>query len=786
MSRFALLLAFAFCALDTTRADVFDDGMTLVQAIEALRNEGYDISYSTGLVERWMRVRQPPDVEAPIEALGTALSVYGLDLVDGGDGRWLVVRASGDAARDPDEPAAAAREAPADREPQPLDEIVIVASQHALYSQVAAARFLSDEDIQLMPHMADDAFRAMHRLPGVAASDFQAPFNLRGGTADEVKIQLNGIELIEPYHMQTLFNPLSVIDPGIIGTAEVYSGGFTARHGNFMSGVIDIQAEDADHEPLHELGISFVSAFGRSSGTFASGRGSYLLSARRGYLDLLADSITDEGEELEPRYSDLFGNLRYALGDRFELSLGTLLAEDDVSFVNPGDGEDFGEASSLGYGWLTASYRPVANLATTTSLYVGGRHSSEDGVRFDAPDADIRRYFDRDIDVLGARTDWVLTVTPDTIIEWGARYRDLEATFDYRLNSVRQLAFINNGLPVSLDRDVRLSSTGSDVGTYLSWRQRPSTRLIWELGLRWDKQSYVGAVADSQASPRANLAYRLTDRAELRLAWGDFHQAQAIQALDIADGDVSYYEPERAEHRILGFRYESRSGLSLQLDLYDKRYRQLRPRYESLLDLYEFGAESNFDRARVEPSSGRARGAELTLRDENESGFDWWLNYSISKVDDTVAGVTIPRSWDQRHAVTGNLIWRGERWSVSAVARYHSGWPRTPLVATPIFDAGGVIVGVDVDLTKRNSERFDDYSRVDVRVTRRVPLARGSFEYYLEVFNVFDTANPCCTSNHVFDVGASVSVSPLFDNYLPLFPSFGFVWRFGAGASDID
>jgi hypothetical protein len=65
-----------------------------------------------------------------------------------------------------------------------------------------------------------------------------------------------------------------------------------------------------------------------------------------------------------------------------------------------------------------------------------------------------------------------------------------------------------------------------------------------------------------------------------------------------------------------------------------------------------------------------------------------------------------------------------------------------------------------------------------------VPLERGSFEYYLEVFNVFDISNQCCTSGHSLSFGPSVSASPQYDDYLPLFPSFGFVWKFGPGASE--
>ena len=784
MLRYTIILVISLFAIDSARAEPIHNRMTIVEAIDAVRSEGYDISYSTQLVKEWMLVREDPAEVDPVAALRFALAEYALDLVAGDDGRWLIVEGQRSPAgvaieAPPADPGPATTEAPG---PRPLEEIIIVASQHALYSQVASDQFLSSEEIQLMPHMADDAFRALHRLPGVAASDFQAPFNLRGGAIDEVKIQLNGVELVEPFHMRTLFNPLSAIDPGIIGEARVYSGGFTARHGNFMSGVIDFQVADANHEPVHELGVSFVSAFARSSGRFDGGRGRYFVSARRGYLDLLADSITDEGEKLEPRYGDLYASIGYSLDDRLDISIDTLLAQDDVTFVDPGDGEDFGEDSTLGYVWLTADFEPGAGVKSATSLFAGSSHSVEDGNQLNFPTEAISRFLDREVDVTGIQTDWIFALGPEHVLEWGARYRELDAAFDYRLNAVRRSDFINNGAPFAVIRNLQPSSSGEDFGTYLSFRHRATARLIWELGVRWDRQTYLGDAHESQTSPRLNISYALNDHVELRAAWGDYYQPQAIQDLAVPDGDVEYYRPEQAEHRMVGLHYLFRSGLDLQVDVYDKRYRHLRPRYDNLLDIYEFAPESNFDRTRVEPSSGRAYGAELTLRNRSDSGFDWWVNYTWSKVSDTIDGISVPRSWDQRHAVTGNVIWRGDRWSVSAVARYHSGWPRTPLLVTPVLDDNDIVVGIDVDLTQRNTMRFDDYTRVDFRVTRHVPLARGSFEYYFEVFNVFNSANQCCTSNHRLDIGPSVSVSPLYDDYLPLFPSFGFNWRFGAGA----
>jgi hypothetical protein len=762
-----------------------DDHMTLVEAIDEVRAEGIEIVYSSRLVEEWMLVRETPADDEPIEALRTALAAYQLDLEQGPGGKWLIVKS--DQRRTPAE----FREAPAPLAHRPtlaqlpIEEITIVGSRHSMYEPLkAAGQFLSGDDIRLMPHIADDAMRAMHRLPGVAASDFKAPFNLRGGAVDEVQLRLDGIEIFEPFHMRTLYQPLSVIDPGIIGNAQVLSGAFMADYGNYMSGVIDLNSRQPTPRPVHELGVSFVSAFARSSGQFDNGRGSYLVSARRGYLDLIAAQVVDPNEELQPRYGDLFGRLSYSVNDVLDLSLHTMLANDDVSFVDPNDGEDFGENGTMSHIWVTAEFEPAPGISSATAAFSSRVDSTENGVQIDEPGTNISRYFHQATEYSGLRSDWQVTADSEHTFRFGARYRDVSSDYDYRLDSTRHSDFVDNGAPISLLRSIQESVDGQDLGVYGAYRLRASNRLALEAGLRWDQQDYGDAGSRSQVSPRLNALLQISDRAELRLGWGRYYQPQAIQDLQVPDGDLQFYDAELADHVTVGLNYTFANDWALQADAYDKRYRELRPHYENLLDPYEFAPESNFDRTVIDPESGHAYGVELTLQGGASESLNWWLSYTWSKVQDEIGEVTVLRSWDQRNALTASLTWHGEKWTFSAIGRYHSGWPRTPLIVTPVTDSGGNLVGIDIDLSARNTQTFNDYSRVDLRVSRKVPLERGSFEYYLEVFNVFDISNQCCTSGHSLSFGPSVSASPQYDDYLPLFPSFGFVWKFGPGASE--
>jgi len=104
----------------------------------------------------------------------------------------------------------------------------------------------------------------------------------------------------------------------------------------------------------------------------------------------------------------------------------------------------------------------------------------------------------------------------------------------------------------------------------------------------------------------------------------------------------------------------------------------------------------------------------------------------------------------------------------------------------PVLGDDGSLIGYEGDLSQRNQSSYDDYFRVDMRLSRMIDFERSSFQFYLEVFNVFNTENECCVAGHDLSIGSTVTASPNYDAFLPFFPSFGFVWRFGPGANQVN
>ncbi len=82
-------------------------------------------------------------------------------------------------------------------------DVVVVPSRYSLYQEAPSARAsLSREEVERMPHFADDVFRAARWLPGATGEDVSSTMNVRGGVADESLILLDGVEISEAFPPQ--------------------------------------------------------------------------------------------------------------------------------------------------------------------------------------------------------------------------------------------------------------------------------------------------------------------------------------------------------------------------------------------------------------------------------------------------------------------------------------------------------------------------------------------------------------------------------------------------------
>ncbi len=663
--------------------------------------------------------------------------------------------------------------------PRSLDPVVVSSSldasnELAAEPSPASPRFLlSREDIESAPQLASDAFRALARLPGVASSDLSAGFRVRGSPNREVLLRFDGVELYEPFHLRDFDGAISIVDPAVLGSAALQTGGFGARYGGHLAGVLELRSRDdapSSSGTRLEAGIGGLGAMHRRS--FASGRADITMSARRGMLGT-ALSLTGDDRGLSPHYYDAYSRLRLRLSENDELSLSALRAADELRF----DANEMGTLqsdNSSSYVWLGWKSRLSPRISRRGVLSYARlywhRAGWNDGPSQPELDVSDRRTFD----AIALREEWSVNAASWWRIDAGAEVRRLSASYDYDRVQSRPRVLAAKWVSESNDADESLGPVSNSLGLYISQRLQPWRTLSLEAGARYDRRSEIGV---GTVDPRAALSLSMGEHTTLRASWGRYSQPQELYELQVQDGVSDIAPPERAEERSLGV--ERREGsLVLSAAVYDRHRLRINPRYVNLESSIDVFPEASLDRVRIAPVSGDARGLELAASAVAGS-LRWSASWALAFNDDVVDGRRVPSAFEQRHTLNVDLDWQPwDSWRVSAGWQLHSGWPVTPIA----FEVDSLHDGthhVRASYGAMNSDRLAMYHRLDLRVSHERQLGTGSLAMYVDLFNVYDRANPRGLGYTVADWNAArAEVTRRRMSQLPLLPTLGVRWVF--------
>ncbi len=670
------------------------------------------------------------------------------------------------------------------------EEVIVTPSRVSLLRREPAAPVaLSRDDILGLPHLGDDFFRALSLLPGVAANDASAQFNIRGGRRDETRIVLDGQELYETFHLKEFDNAQSIIAPTTLESVDLSTGSFSAEHGDRMGGVLDMTTRTPTGPPQTRLGIGLLSAEAGGAGSFNNQRGSWIAQARRGSNEFAGKLLGPE----RPVYWDAFGKLDYQLNPAHVLRANFLRSDDQYDFTEiTVDGEKRIATDYLSsYFWLTDQTIPGPNLFFETAISNSRVERDRNGLELDE-DVQWTVADRRDLEVLALRQSWYYQVTPSNYLKWGFELRDFDTFYDYAstFNFESPLAIVrtNADLDAITFTDVLEESHDS---AYVSDRLQIGDAATLELGLRFDDHSQTD---ESHLTPRLNLAYSLGGRSVLRAAWGRFNQSQRPYELAVEDADTAFRKVERSEHRLLGFEHlfgNSRTaGLALRVELYQREITNPQPRWANLYEPLNEFQEAEPDRVRIVPDRSHAEGIEMFLRGRAGAKADWFVSYTLASSEDEIDGRRQPRQLDQTHSLNFDIDYRvTDGWTLNLAWRYHTGWPTTPLTLQEVIrfrnpdDEGEVdeegdepdVFFVPV-LGDPFSDRLSDYHRLDLRASRRWNLESGLLTFFVDIQNVYHRKNPAGFDYEIDDEAGIIT--PNVETWKGFFPSLGIRWEF--------
>jgi hypothetical protein len=617
-----------------------------------------------------------------------------------------------------------------------LDEVVVTASRYDLESRAEPSRAdFSREDIENFLTLGDDALRIAQRLPGVANNGFSARPYMRGGAPNEVAVHLDGVRIIEPYHMRDFQSVFSAIDQRIVEHVSVHAGGFSAEFGDALSGLMVVEPREPNARE-HELGLSVLYTSLLTSGTFAQDRASWIVSGRSSNLDrVVADQLG------QPAYSDVFARVGVDLGAKHRLMFGALIFDDDMLFTlddEPDDRETAASDTDVQQSWLKLESAWTERLSSSTWLHSTSFRSQR---REDVADlAELIGTVDdrRELDAAAVKQSWHYSVGDRQLARFGFELERREAEYRYASAAQRRGLLATLVEDPLLARDISLAPEGDSYAAYFEDRLRLGERFVAELGVRWDRQSYLPPTeADDRFSPRLSVLVQLSSRSDLRLSHGRFFQAEGLLDLQVEDGVTGFHAAQRSAHSIVSIEHRFPETAAVRAEWYHKSTEHVRPRFENLFEPLVVAPELRASRVLVAPERGEADGLEVFV--SGELPVSWWIGVSLANADDTIAGEPVPRSWDQARAVSAGATWAVGPWRISSAASAHRGWPATEI--STVENAAGETVAV---AGPRNAVRLGNVRKLDFGASRNFMLGSTLLQFFTEIANLTNRDNPCC------------------------------------------
>ncbi|MGE5175380.1 MAG: TonB-dependent receptor [Hyphomicrobiales bacterium] len=602
-----------------------------------------------------------------------------------------------------------------------------------------------------------DLIRSLQLLPGVqAASDLSSGLYIRGGGPDQTLILLDQVPIYNPTHA---FGFFSTFNADAIRDLTLYKGAYPAEYGGRLGSVLDVSDRDGSRRAFQGRGGLSVIA-GRLTLEGPIREGSWLLSARRTYLDPILNAVRTDSNEIPAYYFyDLNGRVTRSFGGSDRVTLSGYRGRDRLRLdLDAGSYVQIAWGNVVGSARWTHRFRP--GLSGDIQLAASSYRSDTEVRIFETP----IRFRNRLLD-LTAKGDLAWRAGDGHAVSAGidaAAYRfELEQEF----NEVAQPGF-----------DERPTS----VAAYVEDRWTPGALWIVRPGLRVER---FGARARWSVEPRLSVTRVVTDALRLKAGGGRYTQHLQLVATEGFSG-ADFWVPTDASARP-GRSWQAVAGA--EWDVSDSVLCSVEGYYTALRDLVQLDNTRAVDAQGTTTQDyfftggrGWASGLEVLLR-RRAGAVTGWIGYTLGwsrrEWRELNGGSPFPPKYDRRHDLAVTAAWNRTKWRYGATFVFATGQAYTPAAARYVLTdpATGTLPRDGLLLPgPKNSARLLPYHRLDVSVTRHGSLFGMDADYTLQIFNLYDRRNEWFVQ---YDT-ESATTEPKVIHQLPIVPTIGVSFAF--------
>ena len=701
-------------------------------------------------------------------------------------------------------------------------EVLVTAERQKFERSMESSQIALDlREINSAPAFVEpDVFRTLQMLPGVqTTSDFSSALYVRGSTPDQNLIMLDGIAIYNPYHLGGIF---STFNTDAIKEADFHAGGFPARYGGRMGAILNVINREGNTERITgSANLSLISSKALIEGPIPKWKGikgSWMISGRRTYIDKVIDALklpsgskNSDGSDVPLQFPYYFYDYQIKanldLNQDHRLTFTRFYGDDvlDFSYNDPtetvsNENVTIQQESQFGLNWpwgnqtngftwrWIVSPRVIAKTFLSNSRY-----------RFDFDlsfqNRDLYTYSDSSI-VNYTNFNWnIYDIIKDQTIESEIQYKysnDHEITGGFQIKNIKFDLGIKYDL-VTQDTSfswnpLSLKNTTQEISFFLQDRWEFSEKIKIRSGLRLTDYNLHSKV---YVDPRFGIKYHFSDDIALKVNWGLYHQFlttannqdENLRLVELWLGIPKEKPASIAEHIIGGVEYMSRHNIFYRIELYQKTFENLLTLKQDNTNEYE-GASQDSTMNEFWDTKGNSNGIELLIK-KSSGKFNGWIGYTLSETK----YFTEPSGWhnpnfDRTHTV--NIVGNYELTSdleLSAALTQSSGNPYTKILGR-VYDweqslynnsywypRDSYLVG------EKNTERYDDYFRFDVGMTRKGGNLFGlEYDTYWQIMNLTRHVN-------ILSYRYRTKTDPLTGNQLGVqrqpIPMFPLIFTFG-------
>ncbi|GAA4018450.1 TonB-dependent receptor [Hymenobacter fastidiosus] len=621
-----------------------------------------------------------------------------------------------------------------------------------------------------------DVLRAFQLMPGVQAGrEGSGALYVRGGSPDQNLTLLDDVPI---YYVSHVGGFLSVFDANAISDIRLIKGGFPARYGGRLSSVLDVRLKEGNQQKLSgNAGIGVLATHFSLEGPLKNGKTTFLVSARRGNLDLfsrVASSLSSGGNSVVGySFYDASAKVSHQLTPRDQLFAALYLGGDRLfltqkpqTIAGPQGELRYRNASNLRYGNALASLR--WNRQLTPQLFGNAtlaatrfRYANEQTFRLEdlSPAGKLgensRASFTSGVRDILVKADFDYYPRPAHQVRFGATA--VQHAFTPGSN------FFTSRTPATaLDTTFGAQRVGAqEVALYGEDEIRLTARLSANVGLRairyWVEGQGFGGV-----QPRLLATYLVGEHTAVKASYASMQQYLHLLSNNGAGLPTDLWvpatrrvAPQRARQVALGVAHTI-TGLGVEVSL--------EAFHKSLRDLIEFregatfyNSSQNWQDKVVTGGQGRVQGLEVLVQ-RKTGRLTGWVGYTLARnerqFDQLNQGQWYPYKYDRRHDGSVVLIYTVRpHITLSMTWTYGTGNALTLAQGNynVIDQSYGLLSGDASDryvypeaevYGDKNSYRMRAYHRLDLGATFTKAVRHGERIWRVGAYNAYSRHNP--------------------------------------------